>query len=143
MTKYWGPITWVLIHSLYQNINQDKFNKIYIELNQLIYNIITLLPCDNCKQHAIQYLKNNRFNIRENNLKNMQQFFYNFHNNVNRRLNKPQFNDFDKYNNINLNIIIYKFAILFPKNVSNTRSLATNLHRKLLVNKLIKLYEKL
>lgn len=133
MTKYWGPITWILIHSIYANVNQEQFNTLYLEINNVIKKIITLLPCDECKNHAINYLKINNFNVNERNIEKQRVFFYIFHNNVNRRLHKPQFRDFSKYSAANLNAILYNFSIIFSQNLGNRNSLSNSFHRRLLI----------
>lgn len=143
MSNYWGQITWLLIHSLYELINQEQFNKYYLEINKQVLNILNLLPCEYCREHAKQYIKINKFNINEKDLNKMKNFFYKFHNDVNIRLNKSVFYNYEIYKNANIKNIYHNFSILFPKNTYNIRSLGTNLHRKFVVENLKKLLLKL
>lgn len=143
MTKYWGPITWILIHSIYAKVSQQQFNSLYLEINNVIKKMISLLPCDECKNHAITYLKNNKFNINERNIEKQRSFFYIFHNDVNRRLHKPQFRDFGKYNGANLNAILHNFSIIFPQNTGNRNSLTNSFHRRLIVKNISSIINKI
>lgn len=94
MTKQWGPITWFFLHTFSEKIHENAFEKNKIIYLNLLYNLCTNLPCPMCSNHAKIYLISNNFkNI--NNKNELRIFFWNFHNNVNMRLNK-------KYQNISI-----------------------------------------
>lgn len=132
MTKKWGPITWYFIHSLYSKLSQEKFNIHYLKINNLVHSIIKLLPCDYCKNHALEYLSKHKFSIHEKNVVYQRNFFYTFHNEVNKELHKPIFTNFEMYTNSNLNSITKQFIQIFSANIYNVRSLGVNFHRRLL-----------
>lgn len=137
MTKKWGPPTWLLIHSLYSHVSQEKFFIHYKKINSLVSSILQLLPCEYCKKHALDYLKSHGFSIHENNIEKQRNFFYTFHNDVNKKLHKPIFTNFEIYSRSNLNRIVKLFNSGFSSNYYNMRSLGINLHRKLISKKII------
>lgn len=87
MTKRWGPITWFFLHTFSEKIHEYAFQKNRILYLNLLYNLCSNLPCPTCSNHAKYYLNSNNFkNINSKN--ELRIFFWNFHNNVNMRLNK-------------------------------------------------------
>lgn len=58
----------------------------------LILRIPTLLPCNICANHALEYIKERKhlLGIITANRYNLSKFFVDFHNTVNKRLGKPQ-----------------------------------------------------
>lgn len=101
--KYWGPTIWNLLHAIGDKLT--KIENINNGLN-LIKNIYLLLPCNECKQHAKEYLETNQLIL--SNITNLEQcrkeikeYLFNFHNNVNSRLNKIIFTSFEQYCNEN------------------------------------------
>lgn len=87
MTKRWGPITWFFLHTFSEKIHENAFEKNKSIYLNLLYNLCINLPCPTCSNHAKYYLNSNKFkNIKNKN--ELRIFFWNFHNNVNMRLNK-------------------------------------------------------
>ena len=62
------------------------------KMKGFILGIPYMLPCDSCSEHARAYIQTNYDNLDEICLgrKTLVNFFYNFHNFVNKRLGKPQ-----------------------------------------------------
>lgn len=98
-----GPGIWFEIHSKTFRANTRNLQ---IEVIREIKDIINNFPCENCKAHAQQYLKNHPpeeyIDIYVDNM-NLGLFVYcwRFHNSVNARLNKPIMSwdtAFDLYN---------------------------------------------
>jgi hypothetical protein len=63
-----------------------------IAMRNFIETVPVILPCDACKQHAIEYLSsiwNKNLNWIVENRNNLFIFWWQFHNHVNKMLNKP------------------------------------------------------
>ena len=112
----WGNVTWVLFHSLIENIKEEttpKFiNEIFINIKLICNN----LPCPYCKDHAMSYLnkyKNYNFDTKQK----LKIFIYTFHNIVNKRLNKKPapLEVLEKYKITNLNNILNTFKFIYLK----------------------------
>jgi hypothetical protein len=85
---FWGNRQWYLFHLLSYNTSDDELcditiKKIYIELFLILINLI---PCVKCYQHTKDILK--KFPIDWKNKDNMIIWFFNFHNLVNKSLEK-------------------------------------------------------
>ena len=56
--SYWGPNTWIFMHTLACKIKEDSFpiigKQLVLYLIQISYN----LPCPECSQHAKQFWSN-------------------------------------------------------------------------------------
>ena len=104
----WGPPIWSFFHTLAEKINPATFQQVFPELFNFIFRICRVLPCPDCSQHAVQFLsKVNPAGIRnKDDFKNIMCIF---HNVVNRRKNKPPFN------NLNLTTVYGNKNILKEK----------------------------
>jgi FAD-linked sulfhydryl oxidase len=82
----WGPLGWDWLHNLAICFpTTPSENDMFFTLTK-IYNFINKLPCAKCKKHSIHYIKTNPINLTSN--KNFQYWVFNFHNSVNKKLNK-------------------------------------------------------
>ena len=85
----WGNVCWYLFHSLSFKLKDDK-DHIVKDLQSICHNIALNLPCPDCSEHA-----NQTFNMAKNsgvritNRDEMQRFWWQLHNLVNKRLRKP------------------------------------------------------
>ena len=88
----WGRPFWFSLHYGALNL-PDVLDS---EDQQMIYNFITsipiFLPCDTCKNHAYDYIKkgNHDFKHIVSTKENVFEFFWRFHNVVNKSVGKPQ-----------------------------------------------------
>lgn len=106
MTKeQWSVPTWYFFHGFAHKINETFYNKNYKECwNKIIVNICNSLPCPICNYHANLYIsKVHDYQI--NTKEKLKNFLWQFHNNVNNRLNKTLYKleDLDKYRYLRLN----------------------------------------
>lgn len=104
--SYWGPSTWMFIHTLAEKIKEDKFPLIGSSLIQVLIQICNNLPCPECAQHAKQFWTK----VKTANIKTKAELInllFVFHNIVNKRKNIQLF----KHDNLN----IYK-----PQNLIQT-----------------------
>ena len=139
MSKNWGPSCWYLLHSLAYKINENSFDKIKDSLWNMIVNICNNLPCPTCRQHAIISISTANKNLILQSKKNLILFLFDFHNKVNKRINKKEFTFSDmeiKYNNCNLPKIINNFINVF-NNIPANKNFADSLQRKNLIKNLI------
>lgn len=114
MLKEWGNAYWDLFHTLTYKLNSNYKVK---ELLGIYIDLCNILPCPICKEHAKSYLKS----IKTSNITTREQLskmFFDFHNNVNRKLRKKIFTQekFDiMYSNKNLVTVLNTFINIFMK----------------------------
>jgi len=100
----WGTALWMFFHIVANKIKSDSFDIIRYELIQNIKYLINNIFCYKCRKDATEYLENNNFMSIENAI-DFKMFFFNFHNNINIKLEKELFlfeNLDSKYNEFNL-----------------------------------------
>ena len=116
----WGPSVWNLFHCMSIKLHEEQFNQSKFITIEIIKKICYNLPCPTCREDAMKIVKNlqpEKFKTKQN----LINFVFNFHNHVNKKLGKPDydFKDIDKYNNYNLLNCIDTFLIVFKKNYKN------------------------
>ncbi len=93
--NYWGPSTWVFMHTLASKIKETSFPLIGPNLIMILVKICNNLPCPECAQHAKMFWAN----VKTANIKtktDLINLIFVFHNMVNKRKQLPMF----KYDNI-------------------------------------------
>ena len=86
-----GPPIWFTLHNAASHYPEDA-SPIYAEkMKNIITGIPLLLPCKTCKLHATAFLEQIRDYLPDicSSRKNLFEFFVDFHNFVNKRLDKP------------------------------------------------------
>ena len=53
--SYWGPSTWIFMHTLAANVKETSFPIIGPSLILILIQICNNLPCPECSQHAKQF----------------------------------------------------------------------------------------
>jgi hypothetical protein len=94
--SYWGPNTWLFIHTLAAKIKEESFPIIGTNLIRVIMSICSNLPCPECAQHSKEFWAK----VKISNIKNkidLINLLYVFHNSVNKRRKTPPF----RYDNLN------------------------------------------
>jgi hypothetical protein len=84
--SYWGPSTWVFMHTLAAKIKEDSFPVIGPNLILVLIQISNNLPCPDCSKHAKQFWSK----VKVSNIKNkidLVNLLFVFHNMVNKRRN--------------------------------------------------------
>ena len=90
MSKSWGTPTWYFFHTLAEKIKENEYDGIKVEVLSYIKNICSVLPCPDCRDHAVKFMK--RINIGHVNTKEeLKHMLYIFHNSINTRKNLPQY----------------------------------------------------
>ena len=112
--KTWGNNTWYLFHTIAHKIKDSSFLDIKEDLIFIIKNICSNLPCPECSKDATEKLNKVNFNL-INSKQEFKVLLFNFHNSVNKKLNKPLFElkDLDnKYENANIQALYHNFFII-------------------------------
>jgi hypothetical protein len=129
----WGNNIWYLFHSLAHKLKEDKFES---QKNNIIFIIKTIsntLPCPDCSKDATSMLNKIDFNTIRNKT-DLKMFFFNFHNAINAKLNKPQFNyeNLDsKYSNANIDVLYNNLYIIYSVNTRIPQLMSSNFHKNL------------
>lgn len=129
MSKSWGTPTWYFLHSLAEHISETLYKNQNTEVCNMIKLICSNLPCPDCRAHAIQYTKS----LTPKNVHTKQQlkeYLFNFHNSVNMRTNKGQFNEYNKYKTSRLEQIFKLFKEKMIHNTYGNRKFNETLSRK-------------
>lgn len=108
MTKRWGPPTWLFLHTFSTHIEPSFYESHKSEICTLIASLFNCLPCPECTKHASIHAKS----LTPRNVptkEQFQQFLFDMHNSVNRRLKKPEFSDYSQYKRANFNAICKYF----------------------------------
>lgn len=128
----WGASVWFLFHTLAHKIKAGEFQRVKVELLDTVKSICMNLPCPSCAQHAGQYIQ--RLNYASIQSKeDLKLFFFNFHNDVNRRKNIPPFplSDLDtKYSSANTVNIINNFIMVFQYKNKGFHMIANDMQRQ-------------
>ena len=128
--KEWGNATWYLFHTLAYKMKDQYFDELKNEFLNICGRICANLPCPECSEHAFAIMANvKRDNIKTK--KDLQLFFFDFHNSVNRRINKPIFREekmFMYHNAITRNII-FNFISTLSRKYHNIKLLTNSFHR--------------
>ena len=88
MSYKWADPTWHFFHSLGGMINKEFYKVHALEILNMVRSICRVLPCPHCQQHAgtfFKHVKYTNYTTKES----FRQLMLAFHNDVNRRTNKP------------------------------------------------------
>jgi biotin synthase-like enzyme len=109
-----------MLHTLAEKLKQEHFQEVKKEFWSQIKKICTNLPCPYCSEHAKQFMSK----VKEENIQSKHDIIhilYEFHNDVNRRLNKTIFDKNDISNTYSKNNTVQCY-----NNFMNRFSIATN-----------------
>ena len=128
----WGNTVWYLFHTLAYKIKESDFDELKNNIVYVIKTVSANLPCPDCSQDAANELNKVQFdNI--NSKEELKLLLFNFHNHVNRKLNKPIFElsqlD-DKYSKANINKLYNNFLIIFGSNSNTPQLMSASFHRQ-------------
>jgi len=144
MTKTWGPCTWYLFHSLAEKIKEEHFPALRTELISIMKQICSSLPCPDCAGHATQFMT--RLNVNRIQTKNdMKMMLLSFHNQVNRRVNKPIFNETqlnEKYSKAKTGEVVKYFVQIWNIPNRNPKMMSNSLHKNLITTTFINWWKK-
>ncbi len=97
----WGQITWIFLHTLSMKITPEQYPALKDSLYSLFLSICRALPCPECSDHAILYMKKKTVSPT---IEDFRLFLWEFHNvvNVNTKKEKVSSEVLVKYNNTDL-----------------------------------------
>jgi hypothetical protein len=87
--EVWGPSYWTTLHYMSSSYDNTPNLNIKSTMKNFIYSLPVFLPCKECQDHAFAFIKLSNLDKAVENRKELFIFFYTFHNEVNKRLNKP------------------------------------------------------
>ena len=131
----WGRPIWTFFHVMAQKMKEEHFNNIISGFMQMITSICSVLPCPVCSKHATEYI--NSVNV--NNIRTKQDlinFFYTFHNVVNKRKNYPTFSReavVSTYENANVYYVIKEFMFHFEDKQKSSKLIVDDFMRRRVV----------
>ena len=137
----WGPPTWLLLHSIAEQIKNEDFNNYKFKFLNIIKNICLNLPCRISSQSSIFFLNNLNINTLQN-LDDIKMMLYLFHNYINKNNKKQIFNfsDTKKYKDVNISKAFGLFNNLYSNNLYVRKSVNYN-NMQLVINDINKFIE--
>lgn len=130
--KEWGNATWVLFHSLAQQITAEAFDREREYLIKFVINTCYHLPCPVCSNHASNLLSRS-YTGEIQTKDDFIEFLRQFHNIVNATLNKPMMSEKDcheKYKLAKLDLIIDNFLSTLSVSYGNMKMLVHSFKRQ-------------
>lgn len=134
--SYWGPSTWIFMHTLACKVHESSFEDISQSLLYQLIQISYNLPCPECAQHARQFWS--KINVKKINTKqDLINMLFVFHNSVNKRKQLPAFKmeQLDIYNSKKL-IDTYNIFHRHFHTRGNMQLLNDAFHRTIMLKKL-------
>jgi hypothetical protein len=120
-TAEWGPIVWSILHGLAEKAQRAVLPADELrEWPKLIKLTSEMLPCDICRQHMVEYIKENPlrevpyYELRET----VRRWFFTLHNEINAGNGKPLFSYDDlsaAYNSVNLQDMFWRLDPVIKK----------------------------
>ena len=129
--KIWGNSVWYLFHTLAYKIKSLDSSDIKLLFGH-ISSISKNLPCPECSVDASLFLSRVNVNIVTYSRENLINFLFEFHNYVNKKINKPIFllEDLKKYSTANTMNIITHFNNVMNENSNNSRLMMDSFNRQ-------------
>lgn len=126
----WGPATWRFLHTLAAKIREEDFAKIRPGLIECITRVCDVLPCPECRGHAMSNLRRAVLtNITEK--AHLIEFLFQFHNLVNQQTRKPIATTavLQQYETIQFEKVLNDFAAVYSTSTRNVRLMSDTFHR--------------
>jgi hypothetical protein len=122
--RKWSIYTWYIIHTicLYAMNNEKHFSSKFKKYKTFFNTLQKGVPCPECEDHFGKYLQDHPFTKETN----MHEWAVNFHNSVNKRLNKNQYSVKDAKNfymvgdDLNVEWLFYYYMVRVYANVAYT-----------------------
>lgn len=126
----WGPITWNFLHTVAAKIRPEHFNTQRNDIIYLIRNLCDILPCPECRAHALQNISRANFS-RIMTKEDLITFLFEFHNIVNTQTRKQQQprTILEKYEKNVFSSVINEFASVYSSS-SNVSKLMNDSFRR-------------
>ena len=128
----WGPATWRFLHTVAAKIRPESFASQRNELITLVRKVCDVLPCPECRSHALQNLNRANFsNIKSRD--DLINFLFEFHNMVNAQTRKPkQMPDvLCRYESYKFGTVINEFAMVYSATSNISKLMNDSFRRKM------------
>lgn len=133
----WGNPTWIFLHTIVSKINKYKFNENKEVIIDIIKSICFNLPCPECSKHSLEFLNTIKFqNVTKK--EDLIEILYVFHNQVNKNLRKPEFQEenLEIYKSYDitekLNIFLKAYNARLPNALMNLSFRRTKITKKII-----------
>tara|TARA_Y100000816_G_C26075818_1_gene566285 strand:+ start:1228 stop:1689 length:462 start_codon:yes stop_codon:yes gene_type:complete len=133
----WGPASWYIFHTLAEKCKEEYYNELKDDLISFFKLLCYNLPCENCRNHAINTFKT----IIIKNIDTKDKFkrmLLEFHNKVNKLNGKVLFTEDDlnnKYSKANTLHIIEYFFYIWRKTNTNSKLMMNSLYKNRFLQK--------
>jgi len=86
----WGPLLWFNLHNGAAKYPLNPTNIVRSKVIHFVEGLPYLIPCEDCAEHAKEYISENKIKLKKGteSRDGLFEFFYNFHDAVNKRLGK-------------------------------------------------------
>jgi hypothetical protein len=110
--EVWGPSFWFTLHNGSINYPLVANDLCKQRMKQFIIGMEVMIPCEKCSDHATSYIEKNWNHLDEivSTRDNLFKFFVDFHNEVNKRYNKPLMSYDEAYKLYSCNVSIKKMS---------------------------------
>jgi hypothetical protein len=128
----WGEPTWFLFHTLTHKIKDENFSSVKVDFINILFLICRNLPCPICAEHATNYIANININSFQNK-QQLKDFFFEFHNTLNKKKGYPIFNKADlddKYSKAVTANIIQNFMVYYRDKSKSIRNISNDYFRE-------------
>ncbi len=134
----WAAPTWTFFHIFAAQIDPAFFVANREEIMQMLHTIATTLPCPICAQHAQENLTRMGFMTRVLTQSQLKDFFYHFHNLVNRNKGYALFahDDLTRYDTANFPLACQHFLFHYRDKSRQTKLIADDLQRSIYANRI-------
>ena len=129
--EIWGPPVWRLFHTMAAQLTDEK---LVDQMMGNIQNVCSHLPCPDCSAHATDFWKNS---ARVKTKQDAINILHHFHNNVNKRKGKKQYDtkEMEVYEKANLLQVFNDFVGIYHTK-GNMKFLTESFHRKRVIYQL-------
>lgn len=120
--EVWSVPCWLFFHGFAARINKEFYDNNYLKIWVSVYqNICLNLPCPMCRKHAVNYISKSKKTDIETKEK-LILYLFNFHNYVNKRLNKRIYKqeDLEIYKRLKMKKCYYMLYTSFNLPYSST-----------------------
>ena len=128
----WGPITWRFLHTVAAKIRPEHFASQRNDIITVIKKVCDVLPCPECRSHALQSLNRANFN-NIHSKDDLLTFLFEFHNMVNKQTRKQsqQRDVLQQYETANFGTVINEFASIYSATSNISRLMNDSFRRKM------------
>ena len=127
----WGNACWFLFHTLSYKLKDEESDHAN-ELLMIFINICKHLPCPVCREDANKMLNESKSGLVATK-PDLIRFMWQFHNLVNRKLNKPEFTmeeHNEKYAKSATNNVVRFYLYVMSKKINNSNAMTESFRRQ-------------